>query len=110
MFVFSVIRHGIVQRAEIVPHEHVTFRPVMYKSVLGLELMGEKKIQQFLALLLGNIVDAHRISRIGVEYKAFCDRMLQKDRMRYGRSLMALLLGQRWPRASLFTSHHFPKL
>src|SRR6516225_4341657 len=36
--------------------------------------------------------------------------MLQKHRMRYGRSLPPLLLGQRGPRASLFTSHHFPKL
>src|SRR5215469_16081487 len=82
----------------------------MNKSVFGLKLMGEKKLQQFLALLLGNIVDAHCISRVGVQDKAFCDRMFQKHRMRYGRSLPALLLGQRRPCASLFTAHHFPKL
>jgi hypothetical protein len=107
MFVFSVISHRIVQGTDILPHQQVAPCPVMGKSIFGLNRMSEKKLRQPFTFLLGNIVDAHRISRIGVEYVASCDRMLQKYRMRYGRSLPALLLGQHWPRASLFTAHHF---
>ena len=80
MFVFTIISHGVVLRADILPHEYIALRPMMGKSVLQLKLMGEKKLQQFLALLLGNIVDAHCISGIGVDYVSFCDRMLQKHR------------------------------
>jgi len=110
MFVFSVISHGIVQGTDILPHKNVALRPVMDKSVFGLKLMGEKRLQQLLTFLLGNIVNAHRVSMISVEHIAFCDRMLQEYGMGYGRSFAGVAPGSAPAACFPFHGASFPKI
>src|SRR5262245_43979836 len=80
--VWAVIRDGIVQRTDIVPHHQVALAPLMFVAVSRLQLVGEQEGQDLVTFRGVHIVDPHRVARIGIQYLAARDRMGEKDRMR----------------------------
>ena len=61
MLVGPVIRHGIVQGAHVVPHQHVTHGPAVTVLVLGLQLMFGKKGQNTITVCFRQFIDASSI-------------------------------------------------
>src|SRR5205085_12405154 len=109
MLTRPIVRYRVVDRADVLPDQHIVFRPPVRVEVLGLELMLEKKLEHLIAFLRRQLVDANGIARIGIKHAIAGERMAQKYRMGYGRLRLALRVGERRPLAALLLAHHFPE-
>src|SRR5690242_16625849 len=95
MLITAVISDGSMHRTEVVPHQHVTFRPAVRVAILRLQLVLEQKPEHLIALALRPSVDTHGIAGVRIEHETPGERVPQKNRMRYRRLLESLLFGQR---------------
>src|SRR4249920_2806506 len=57
VLVRAVIGHGVVDRADVLPHQDVALLPVKGVAVLGSELVLEQERERALAFLLRQLVD-----------------------------------------------------
>jgi hypothetical protein len=81
VLVRPVVGDRVVQGADVVPHQHVTFGPAVRVLILRLELVREQGLEHALALSLVELVDAYRVAGVAVEHALARDRMRQKERM-----------------------------
>src|SRR5258706_16226578 len=52
VFIWTVVRDRVVDRADVLPHQHVALFPVRRVDVFRLELVPEEELEHLVALLL----------------------------------------------------------
>ena len=72
--------------------------------------MLEQELEDRVAFLLRQLVDAHRIARVGIERLAPGDGVGEENRVRHRRLGLALRRGQRRASAAFLAAHHLPEL
>ena len=87
----TVVGDGLVERSQIVPHQHIALIPEVGVEILLLKLVREQKLEEAGALRGIHPVDDHRVAGIRVERALSGDRVGDEDRMRHGRPLAAAL-------------------
>jgi hypothetical protein len=110
MLLRLVVRDGVVQRADVVPHQHVALRPLVRVLVPRLKLVLEEQGQHAIALSLVELVDADGVAGVAVENVLAGDRVRQKTRVHGRRPLPALLRRQRIAQAPRPPAHVLPEL
>src|SRR5206468_10171270 len=64
VLVGAVVGNRVVQRAEVIPDQHVVLGPVVGELILRLELVREQRLQHPIALRLVELVDADGVAGI----------------------------------------------
>src|SRR5512134_806150 len=93
VLVGAVIGHRVVDRPDVLPHEDVALVPVERIAIFRPQLVLEQEGERFLAFLLGQLVDAHRVAGVGIEHLAPGERVRQEDRLRNRRLRLSLRFG-----------------
>src|SRR5690606_17997182 len=110
MFVRLVVWPGIVQRADMVPHQHIALGPLVRVLIFLLQLMGCEQGQQPVALGLIHFVDPYGVARIAVQHLAPSDGMGQEHRVYRGWPFGTLLGRQVRAVAARPRTHVLPEL
>src|SRR5688572_2672128 len=109
MLVGPIVGYGVVDRAEVFPHENVTLAPGKYVLVFRPRLVREQVLEHLGAFLLRKLVDAYRVARVGVQHFASGERVRQENRVRHRRFRRALCFGERRALAAPLAPHHVPE-
>ncbi len=111
MLIRTVIGDRIVDRADVIPQQHVALGPAMRVTIFRLNLVREQKIQQRVTFGGRQAIDPHRVAWIGIQQLPARQRVGQHHRLRHWRLAPTLRLGQFRARGSVTATgaHHLPK-